>query len=419
MTSPIAAGQRASYVSVLAVREYRVLLTGMLMFALGFEFEILALSVLVYARTSSSMWAALAFSAGFAPQAIAGALFTSLADRLPPRMVISVSLVARALPGLAIGMAPTMPVSLMLAMVAAAALVTPVFFGANSGLLLEILSDDHYILGRSLLSLASSSTQILGLGLGGALLAVLSARWLMFFAGACLALAGVVTRLGLRRRPSRARSAGRDNPNRPSRAARGTVRATLAGNRDLLGSPTLRRLLLMQWLPVWFATSAEALAVPYTESLGHPAGAASFLLAAAPCGMLLGNLVVGRLCIPALRERLVFPLSLLVGVPLLAFLWRPPLVVASLLLFATGIGFAYSLGLQRIFADSIPARLRGQGFALVSTGVMGGQGLLPSAFGGLATVLGVSGAVAAAGVAVVVGALMTGWRLPDVPACAG
>jgi Na+/melibiose symporter-like transporter len=406
----VAAGPRASYRSVLAVGEFRVLLAGLLMYGLGFEFEILGLSVLVYARTGSGLLAAVAFSAGFAPQAVAGAFFTSLADRLPPRAVISGGLLARAAPGLVIGLASEMPVPLTLTVAAAAALVTPVFLAGSSGLLPEILDGDRYTLGRSLVVTVSGGTQIAALGLGGALLSVLPARWLLIFAGALLAASALVTRLGLRSRPARASAgdgAGSRNADGVDGRARGTVRATLAGNRELLATPGLRRLLLMQWLPTWFATGAEALVVPYTVSVGHPASAASLLLAAGPCGMLAGNVVVGRLCAPAVRERLVLPLAVLLGVPLLAFAWRPPLAIAALALLVSGVGLAYTLGLQRAFADTVPPHLRGQGFGLASTGLMGGQGLLPSALGGVATALGASGAMAVAGAGVVAGALLT------------
>jgi Na+/melibiose symporter-like transporter len=403
-TDTVAAGSPASYLSVFAVREFRTLLVGLVMFALGFESEILGLSVLVYARTGSSLWAALAFSAGFAPQAVSGAFLTSLADRLPPRAAISGSLLARAFPGLVIGLVPALPVPLTLVVVAAAALVTPVFLASSSGLLPEVLDGDRYVIGRSLLSLVSAATQVAGLGLGGVLLAVLPARGLMVLAGASLTVSALVMRLGLRGRPARA-----------DRGARGIVRATLAGNRELLASPRLRRLLLMQWLPAWFATGAEALLVPYTESLGRPAGAASLLLASMPCGMLVGNFVVGRLCAPTVRERLVLPLSLLVGAPLLCFACRPPLAVAAVCVCASGMGLAYPAGLQRAFVEAIPESLRGQGFGLASTGLMGGQGLLPTAFGGVATALGPAGAIASAGAAVAATALLTSWRMPNDP----
>jgi Na+/melibiose symporter-like transporter len=252
----------------------------------------------------------------------------------------------------------------------------------------------------------SSSTQIAALGIGGALVLMLPARWLMASAGALLVASAVVTRLGLRRRPARAGAGRRDGVGRVGGGARATVRATLAGNRELLATPGMRRLLLMQWLPAWFATSAEALAVPYAKSIGHPASAGSLLLAAGPCGMLLGNIAVGRLCSPVARVRLVLPLMMLVGAPLLAFAWRPPLTVAMVALAVSGAGFAYSLGLQRAFADTVPPHLRGQGFGLASTGLMGGQGLLPSAFGGMATALGVGGAMALTGACAVVSALL-------------
>ncbi len=388
-----ATSTRASYRAVFAVREFRVMFTALLMLALGFELEILGLSVLVYARTGSAFLSAVAFGAGFLPQALSGVLLTSLADRLPPRPAISAGLLGRAVPGLAIGAAAAMPVAVMLALVAVTALGTPVFLAANSGLLPEILDGDAYPLGRSVLGLTSAGTQLLGLGLGGALLAALPPRAVLGGAGLALTAAALVVRLGLRRRP--ARRAGR---------LRDTVRATLDGNRALLARPRIRHLLLIQWLPVWFATGAEALAVPYAEATGHPASAGALLMAAVPVGMLLGNLAVGR-CPPGRRERLVLPLALLNGGSLLAFALRPPLVAAAVALVISGAGLAYSIGLQRAFRDAVPPELRGQGFGLASTGLMSGQGLAPPLVGASARALGPGGAMAAAGACVVLAAL--------------
>ena len=181
---------------------------AMFMYVLGFEFEILGLSVLVFAQTRSALLTALAFSAGFAPQAAGGALFTSLADRLPPRLVIGAGLLARAVPGLVIGLWPALPVPVMLVLVAAAATTAPVFTAALSGLLPEVLDGDRYILGRSVFGLTASATQLAGLGAGGAILAAVPARWLLLAAGAALAANAALTRLGLRPRPAR-RSRGR------------------------------------------------------------------------------------------------------------------------------------------------------------------------------------------------------------------
>jgi MFS family permease len=386
------------------------------MFVLGFEFEILGLSVLIFDQTRSPFLTALAFSMGFAPQVIGGALFTSLADRLPPRLVIGTGLLTRSAPGLVIGLWPGLPVPAMLALVAAAATVAPIFTATTSGLLPDILDGDRYVLGRSVFSLTGSGTQILGLGLGGAVLAVWPARWLLAAAGVSLALAAAIVRLGLRRRPAphardteRARDPGSGRPP-------GVVRTTLAGHLELLADRKVRGLLLAQWLPTWFVTGAEALIVPYTRSLGHPASAASPLLAAVPAGMLLGDVIVGRYCLPAVRERLAFPLAAAMGVPLVALLARPPVPLAALALLACGFCFAYELGLQRAFLDSLPDGLRGQAFGLNATGGMGGQGLFPPVAGALALAFGAGAAMAIAGLATVLAALalrrpLTGrWR---------
>ena len=393
--APDPAADRATYRSVFAVGEFRVLFAAMLMYVLGFEFEILGLSVLVYAQTRSAFWTALAFSMGFAPQAIGGALFTSLADRLPPRVVIAVGLLTRAAPGLVIGLWPRLPVPVMLALVATAATAAPVFTAAISGVLPDVLDGDGFVLGRSVFSLTGSATQIIGLGVGGAILAALPARRLLLAAGVSLLAAAVVAGLGLR--PRAARTHGP--------AARGVVRATVNGNIELLADQTVRGLLLAQWLPAWFVTGAESLIVPYTGSLGQPASAASPLLAAVPAGMLLGDVIVGRFCRPRARRWLAFPLAVVMGVPLLALAFRPPLPVAGAALFVCGFGFAYALGVQQAFLDSLPTRLRGQAFGLNSTGMMTGQGLLPPAAGGLASAFGAGAAMAIAGAATILAAL--------------
>jgi predicted MFS family arabinose efflux permease len=404
-TTPAAAGQRegqpgrATYRAVFAAGEFRVLFAGMLMYVLGFEFELLGLSVLVFAQTRSAFLTALAFSMGFAPQAIGGALFTALADRLPPRLVIGTGLLTRAAPGLVIGLWPALPVPVMLALVAVAATQAPVFTAAISGLLPDVLDGDRYVLGRSVFNLTAAGAQIAGLGIGGAVLAAVPVRWLLLSAGGALVIAAVITRLGLRLRSARA-------PRGQARGQfRGIVRATMAGNAELLRDRTIRGLLLAQWLPGWFVAGAESLIVPYTGSLGRPASAAGPLLAAMPAGMLIGDLLVGRFCAPATRTRLAFPLAAAMGVPLLVLVFRPPLPLACLALLACGSGFAYQLGIQQAFLDSLPERRRGQGFGLNSTGMMGGQGLTPAVAGALAGGVGAAAAMAAAGAATVLAAL--------------
>ena len=404
--------RRTTYRAVFAAPEFRVLFVGFTLYVLGFEFEILGLSVLVFAQTHSSFLTALAFSLGFAPQAVGGALFSSLADRLPPRLVIGSGLLIRAVPGIVIGLFPGLPIPVMLALVAAAAAIAPVFSAAVSGLLPDVLTGDRYVLGRSVFNLTGSGTQILGLGLAGAILAAVPARWLLLAAGGSLIAAAALARFGLHRRAARTaqapqapRAPQEAQAPHPARRSRGVVRATFAGNIALLTNPSVRGLLLVQWLPAWCAAGAESLIVPYTGSLGRPASGAAPLLAAVPAGMLLGEVVTGRFLRPATRRRLAFPLAVLTGLPLLAFFFRPPLTTAAAVLLVSGLGFAYQLGLQQAFLDSVPERLRGQAFGLYTTGAMGGQGLGPMVAGVLASALAPGPAMALAGTGTVVAAL--------------
>lgn len=385
---------RASYRDVFALGETRVLFGSVLMYGLGFQFEILGLSVLVYARTSSPLLSALAFGIGFLPQVVGGALLTSLADRFPPRPVIAVGLLVRAIPGFVIGLTPGLPVGAMLAIVAVAATVAPVFTAGTAGLLPELLPGDAYVLGRSVFGIVSSGTQILGLGIAGGVLAVISAQHLLAMAGGMLTLAAFVVLLGLRARPARAAA-------RPG----GLLRGSWRGNGRLLSDPVLRRLLLAQWVPAWLVTGAESLIVSYVAATGRPPSAASAMLVALPIGMVVGDVVVGRLCSPRRRERLALPLAAVMGLPLLAMVVRPSVPVATGLLLVTGVGLAYQLGIQQRFLDRIPADLRGQAFGLNTTGLMGGQGLSPPVAGAVAGAVGPGAAMAAAGMATILAVL--------------
>lgn len=394
-TARARARSRTSYRSVFEEPSVRVLFGTDFLYVLGFQFEILGLAVLVYARTGSPLWSALTFGIGFGPQLLGGALLTSVADRYPPHLVMAAGLVVRAAPGLAIGLAPGMPVALMLVLVGTAATVAPVFTAAAGGLLPQLLEGDRYVLGRSVLSMIGSGTQIAGLGLGGAVLAVVAAPDLLLAAGGALLLAGGVAGSGLRH-------VGRLPTTRPPG---GGLRGSWRGNAQLLTDRAVRGLLLAQWAPYWFLTGAESLIVAYVGSRGAPASGAGALLAALPIGMLVGVFMLGRFCQPRTRERLAFPLAIGLGLPVLVFGLGPSLPVAAGLLLVSGVCCGYTLGIQRAFLDSVPPERRGQAFGLNTTGLMGGQGLSPPLAGALAVAIGTGGAMAACGALVVLSAV--------------
>jgi hypothetical protein len=272
----------------------------------------------------------------------------------------------------------------------------------RTALLPDLLSGDAYVLGRSLFTVASAGTQVAGAAVGGVLLAVVGPGGALGLTAAACLVSAAVTRFGLADRPAR-QPAGRPGGRRGE-----AVRQTWRVNRLLLGDPAVRGLLLAQWLPGVLMVAAEGVVVPYAAGLGR-GSAAGALLAAAAGGMLIGEFVVGRFVPPHLRERLTPWLALLLGVPLTAFVLRPGVVPAAIVLAVAATGFAYHLGLARRFLDAVPPAHRGQAFGLATTGTMTLQGLAMAAAGGLAEVLAPGTVMALAGVASVT-ATLTLWR---------
>jgi predicted MFS family arabinose efflux permease len=394
-TGTTAPERGATYREVFAGREVQVLFGAFLLRALSTTTEILGLSVLVLATTGSVFWSAVAYGVGFAPQLVGGALLTSLADRLPARTLLVLALLVRAVPGLLIGLLH-LPVAVMLVLVAVVGTFDPVGTAATGRLTRTLLTGDRFVVGRSVLSAVASVAQVVGLALGGMLLLVFSPQGLLLVSGAALVVGALVARLGLGRHP-----VAPDVPG-AGRGGGGAVRQTLRGNRRLLADPVVRGLLLTQWLPAWLVTGVEALVVGYVTHRGWAPSGAAPVLAAVPVGMLVGDVVVGRGLAPRRRERVAFPLALLVGLALVPWSLGLPYEVVVALGVACGTGFAYQVGLQRRFAEALPPEDQGLGFGLLSSGLMGGQGLGPVAAGALAALVGPATAVGALGAVAVV-----------------
>ncbi|WP_344921542.1 MFS transporter [Streptosporangium oxazolinicum] len=368
-----------TYREIFAVGQFRTLFAAQAASVMGKTMESLALSTLVYAHTGSPFLAALAYLAGFLPQAVGALTLGGLADRLPPRALLVSWDLARAVAvaTLALGALPVwgMPVLVM-----ACGLFDAVAGGARQALLADLLPGNGYVLGRSALNIAVGATQIAGFALGGMLLAV-TGPYTALWAGAALGvLVALTQRLGLRARP-------------PRMSERQTWRRVWAVNGELLGDRRLRGLLLVQWVPNGLVVGAEALYVPYAG------GSAGALFIAAAGGMLAGDLLVGRWTTPEQRVRLAVPLFTLMAVPYLFFALSPGAWAATALVAVASFGFAGHLGTQERYVAAVPERVRGQALGLAGSGTMAGQALAASGTGTLAEFVPVSAAMALAGVA--------------------
>jgi hypothetical protein len=354
---------RASYGDLLAVREFRIIFAADVVSMLGNIVAAVALTVLVYDQTRSPAAAASVMALSFIPYLIGGALLSAAADRLPARRVLVGCDLASAV--LVAGMLiPAMPVPGLLALLFAAGLIAPVYQGVRSALLPAVLPPGPgYVLGRSMMRMVAQSSQIVGYGAGGLLLAVLSPRGALAADAVSFAASAALLRFGTRPRPAHATGSG------------SMARDSLAGLREVLADRPTRRILLFYWLVPACAVAPEALAAPYAAHIGQPTRAAGFLLMGIPAGTVAADVLAARLLPSRLQRRIIVPAGLLVFAPLAAFAVSPGLGLALSLLVVSGLGSAWGAGIDGLLIETAPTGLRNRALALSSAGLMFTQGV--------------------------------------------
>jgi predicted MFS family arabinose efflux permease len=390
---------RYGYRQVLAVGEFRAIFAAHVISFSGDVVAQLALAVLVFERTGSALGSSLAFALGFLPHLLGGTLLSSVADRFPVRRTLICCDLASA--GLVALMAlPGLPIPLLLGLLLPLGAIAPVFGGARAASLPDVLGGEGFALGRSLLRMVAQASQIWGFALGGVLLAVLSPRPLLLLDAASFVASAVLLRLGTEERPPRAdQTAGPPAGTAAGLPRRSVVRDSLAGVRLALGSARLRPLLLFFWLPPAFTVAPEALAAPYVAQLGGSPAAVGLLLAAAAAGSVAGMLGAGAWLSSSRRQRLMVPLAGWTFVPLLCFAARPGLIPAMALLVLSGLGWAYSIGLDQRLLEATPEHLRGRSLTLATSGLMLANGLGFAAAGAAAELAGPQAVIVTSGLA--------------------
>ncbi|MFC6882818.1 MULTISPECIES: MFS transporter [Actinomadura] len=348
------------YRDVFGVGEFRVLFSLHTLVAVGDAVKTLALAVLVFDQTGSSLAAALVFGATMLPYAVGGTLLLSLADRVPVRRLLT-GYHALRFGTTALLAAVVLPVPATLLLLALVGLFAPVAGASVQTQLPELLPGDSYVLGRSLFTMTAAGAQVLGQALGGVLLLTLSATGALWLSAGSGLLGAAIALCGLPARPA------------PGvRAEGGAARQTWRVNRRLFADRSVRGLMLAQWLPIALSVGAEGAVVPYAASLGHAEGAGA-ILAFGAVGLFAGNFVVGRFVPPARRDRAALPLAMLTGVPLTAFALDPSLPIACALMMTATFGLSYELMPQRRLVETVPETIRGQALGLANTGLMSGQ----------------------------------------------
>lgn len=367
------------------MREFRPLFGTFLLSTAGDELARVALTLLVYDRTSSPLLAAITFAIGHLPWLLGGTVLSTLADRLPRHRVLIATDVARAVL-VAVMAIPGTPLPVLLGLLFLVGLCAPPFESARSALMADVLEGDRYAVATSLTNISLQLAQVVGFLLAGALVAWLNPSAALLIDAATFAVSAVWLWARLQRRPAPIAEAGQDRHS--------LWRDTADGLRFIGGSPRLIAIVGVLWLGTMFAFASEGVAAPFVSELGQGTTAVGILLAANPLGITLGGLVIARLVPPHRREGLVPPLVVLSLLPvvaagLVAVVAGPGflsfgLVVA--LLFVSGLGGAWIIPLNVSFVQAVPSAYRGRAFGVAVSGLYGVQ-----AIGALAAGLGAEG----------------------------
>ncbi|MDP3710864.1 MAG: MFS transporter [Mycobacteriales bacterium] len=365
----------ATYREVLRHREMPAVMTAHAISLTGSVAAEVALSVLVYSRTSSPFLASLTLACAFVPQAFSAFVLSGVVDRVPPRrLLVGIDLLCALL--VACMAVREAPIWVLLLLAACVGVVTPLFSGARAATLADVLEGETWVRARSLMRVISQSSLLMGFAVGGIALTVVTPRTLLVVDAVSFALSAALLRLGTSERPARAAGGPR-----PSRAAIAALR-----------HPRIRPVLLLTWLPAACVCSIDALATPYAAPSTIGIGA---LLVAAAAGSVLAE-VLGR------RVTRVAPVAALTGVGLLLFAFHPPVWLAVPVVVLAMQGGAIGQWLDARLLEELPLDLRGQLLALQQGLLMGIQGAGVALSGALAEVFPPYAVLAGAGVVALV-----------------
>jgi hypothetical protein len=147
---------------------------------------------------------------------------------------------------------------------------------------------------------------------------------------------------------------------------------------------------------VWlcgFYMAPIALAAPYAHEIGAGKAVVGVLMAADLPGAVLGGLLVARVP-PAFRHRMMVPLAIVTGLPLLATAMTPAVPLTVLLWAGSGVLSGYMVLAQVAVTRAVPDVLRARTIGVAAAGLQTAQGLGVLLAGALAEVMPPSASIA-------------------------
>jgi MFS family permease len=355
------------YVGLARHAEFRALWSGNALGTAASSMSSLALGTLVHAETGSPLLTALVMFGPSLVQVVGAGTLMSLADTFSPRALLSIA-AAIAASGFAMQAIFDLPTVGRLLVVFGAAYVLSISGGVRWGLLAEVLPEDGYALGRSAMNVSVGVMQIIGFAIGGLLVSSVPVSSIFWLAVGLAAVSVPIAWFGI----------GVHQPRRPTRPS---LKETWRGNRALLANRSSRSLLIALCVPNGLIAGCEALFVPLVGD------AAAMLFVSVAVGMLIGDVLVGRVLRPAHRSVATRWLRILLAAPFVAFLWQPPAWAAVLLVGMAAIGYAASLGQQELLVRLTPRALSGQVLGAESAARVTCQGLAGVLAGAIAEII--------------------------------
>jgi MFS family permease len=332
-----------------------------------------ALTLLVFSQTQSSLLAAVTFAASVIPTALGGVALAGIADRLPRREVMIACDLGRA--GLIAAMVlPGMPIAALVGLLFLVTLIGAPFTSARAALYPEILAGDRYVVGTAITLTTLQFAQVLGFAVAGLLVSLFGVTTSLAADAVTFIVSAAIIRLWVHARP-----AARIRAHREGVAPAGM----LADLRLVVADPRLRFPMLLGWLTA-FLDVHEGVSAPLAASVGGGAVAVGMILASGALGSSVGAIGFGRLVGPARRLRWMGPLAVTSCAVLTLFVLQPTLPWVLVILAASGMCSCYLLAANARFVSAAPPELRSQAFGVAQGGMSLGQGVAMVAAGAAA-----------------------------------
>jgi predicted MFS family arabinose efflux permease len=385
-----------SYRTVAANGEFRCLWAAHVLSVAGDQLARVALTVLVFNRTTSAGLAALTYALTYLPDLFGGAVLAHLADRYPRRTVMVVADLARAIVITVIAI-PGLPLPAQATLLVLAQVLAGPFQSARQAVLPDILDGDALTVGQGVLDISYQAGLAVGLGAGAAAVLALGTSGALLVDAATFVVSACVLRWGLGRHPS---SLG-ESHERPGQWA-----TIAAGWRVVAHDSQLRALLAIVCCSGFYVVP-EGLAVPLAAQFGGT-GTLGWLLAANPVGTVLGVLVLNRLR-PDRRLRWLGPLAVVTSLVLIPTGWTASVPIVVALWTVSGAGSAHDVMTKTQYVRIAPVEHRGQAVGVAIAALRSAQGAGIVAAGFVAQAVLPAHVIAGAAVLGVLAGAMAAW----------